>query len=211
VAFSVVFWPGSFAEGSLTAMHILAFLLLISGGWLVAFDLPLKRGEHISGTVIVAGIAIGLSFLLLKYGYVHANFISGFVWSRVGMFAAGLSLFVVPSWRSQILASLRQFSITSKPLRHTGSVFVINKICGGLAGFLISYAMFLGPVSFVQAFSGTQYVFLLVLAWPLAWRYPRVFGERLFFWDWFQKVSAIALIGLGLWLSAVSGIKLLPL
>lgn len=207
-AMAAVFLPGVFAEGSLTAVYIFALILLIGGGLLVSFDLPLKRGERISGAVIAAGIAIGVSLLLLKYGYTHANFISGFVWSRIGMFAAGLSLFAVPPFREQIFASFSQFSISSKSLRHTGSVFVINKICGGIAGLLITYATFLGSVSFVQAISGMQYVFLLALVFPLSLRYPQVFGERLFFWDWFQKVCAIALIGLGLWIFATSGIKL---
>lgn len=207
-AMAAVFLPGVFAEGSLTAVYIFALILLIGGGLLVSFDLPLKRGERISGAVIAAGIAIGVSLLLLKYGYTRANFISGFVWSRVGMFAAGTSLFVVTPFRKQILASFSQFSISSKSLRHTGSVFVINKICGGIAGLLITYATFLGSVSFVQAISGMQYVFLLVLVFPLSLRYPQVFGERLFFWDWFQKVCAIALIAFGLWLFATSGIKL---
>jgi hypothetical protein len=211
VAFTAVFWPGAFAEGGLTVVHILALLLLIGGGWLISFDLPLKRGEHISGSVIAAGIAMGVSLLLLKYGYAQANFISGFVWSRIGMFAAGLSLLAVPAFRAQILPSFQQFSFASKPLRQTGLIFVVNKMCGGAAGFLITYATFLGSVSFVQALAGMQYVFLLAIVFPLSLRYPRVFSERLLFWDWFQKVLAIAIIGLGLWLAATAGIKLLPI
>lgn len=207
-AMMAVFLPGIFAEGSFAIIYIFALLLLIGGGLLISFDLPLKRGERISGAVIAAGIAIGLSLLLLKYGYAHANFISGFVWSRIGMFAAGLGLLAVPSFREQIFDSFSQFSITSKSLRHAGSVFVINKICGGMASLLITYATFLGSVSFVQALSGTQYVFLLALVFPISLRYPRIFGERLFFWDWFQKIAAIALIGLGLWLSATERITL---
>ena len=210
-ALSAVFLPGAFAEESFTLMHILALLLLISGGFLISFDLPLKRGENVSVAVIAAGITIGVSLLLLKYGYArtNSNFISGFVWSRIGMFAAGLSLFAVPAFRAQILEALNQFSMASKPLRRTGLIIMTNKICGGIASFLITYATFLGPISFVQALSGTQYVFLLALVLPLSWRYPQVFGERLFFWDWFQRASAIALISLGLWIFATSGIKLL--
>jgi uncharacterized membrane protein len=207
-AMSALFLPNVFSEGSLTMTHILALLLLIGGGLLISFDLPLKQGERVSGKVILAGVAIGVSLLLLKYGYAQANFVSGFVWSRIGMFAAGISLFAIPSFRRQILDSFSQFSITSKPLRHAGLVLVINKICGGAAGFLITYATFLGSVSFVQAISGMQYVFLLALVFPLSLRYPKIFGERLFFWDWFQKICAILLIGLGLWLFAMSGIKL---
>lgn len=209
VAFGTVFAPALFSEGTFTVIHILALLLLISGGLLISFDLPLRTGERIPVAVIIAGIAMGVSLLLLKYGYADANFVSGLVWSRLGMFAAGLSLLLIPVFRKQILAGSSRFSSPSRDAVHTGSVFIVNKLCGGIATFLIAYAAFLGPVSFVQALSGMQYVFLLVLALPLSVRYPKIFGERLFFWDWFQKACAIILIGLGLWLAATGGIKLL--
>lgn len=208
VAFGAVFAPGVFSEGAFSVTRVLALLLLIGGGLLIAFDLPLRRGERIPASVVMAGIAMGVSLLLLKYGYADANFVSGLVWSRLGMFAAGLSLLLVPAFRHQILAGSHRISTPSREAVHAGAVFVTNKICGGAATFLIAYAAFLGPVSFVQALSGMQYVFLLILALPLSFRYPQVFGERLLFWDWFQKVSAIALIALGLWLAATGGIKL---
>lgn len=211
IAFGAVFLPGLFSEGTFTVIHILALLLLISGGLLISFDLPLRRGERIPVAVIAAGIAMGVSLLLLKYGYADANFVSGLVWSRLGMFVAGLSLLLIPVFRRQILAGSGRFSAPSRAVVHTGAVFIINKACGGIATFLIAYAAFLGPISFVQALSGMQYVFLLALALPLSLRYPRIFGERLFFWDWFQKACAIILIGLGLWLAATGGVKLLIL
>ncbi|MEK9151690.1 MAG: hypothetical protein AAB547_03585 [Patescibacteria group bacterium] len=209
VAFGTVFAPALFSEGTFTLLHVLALLLLISGGLLISFDLPLRAGERIPVFVIIAGIAMGVSLLLLKYGYADANFVSGLVWSRIGMFAGGLSLLLVPVFREQILSGSHRFSTPSRAAVHAGSVFIVGKVCGGVATFLIAYAAFLGPVSFVQALSGMQYVFLLVLALPLSFRYPQVFGERLFFWDWFQKACAIVLIGLGLWLAAMGGIKLL--
>lgn len=210
VAFGAVFLPNIFSsEGSFTAMHILALVLLIGGGLLISFDLPLRPGDRISVSVVAAGVAMGVSLLLLKYGYAQANFVSGLVWSRFGMFIAGLSLLLLPVFREQILSGAGRFSTPSRDAVHTGAVFVVNKVCGGAAAFLIAYAAFLGPVSFVQALSGMQYAFLLILALPLSFRYPGVFGEKLFFWDWFQKACAIALIGLGLWLAATGGVKLL--
>ncbi|MFZ3032146.1 MAG: hypothetical protein WA082_03860, partial [Candidatus Moraniibacteriota bacterium] len=68
---------------------------------------------------------------------------------------------------------------------------------------------YLGSVSFVQALSGMQYVFILAITFPLSFHYEHIFGERLFFWDWFQKIAAVILIGIGLWLATLSGITLL--
>jgi len=44
---------------------------------------------------------------------------------------------------------------------------------------------------------------------PLSLRYPDIFGEKLFFWDWVQKGVAVIIITLGLWLATQSGITLL--
>lgn len=209
VAFLAVFFPGMSGEAHVGGWYIVALVLLILGGLLISFDLPLRRGEHISGYVVCAGILMGASFLFLKEGYAHTNFQSGLVWSRLGMTLAGVSLLLVPVFREQIFAQLRGFSHRSSRATSTGLLFVLNKITAGIASLLIAYATFLGSVSFVQAVSGMQYVFILMMMLPLSFRYPAIFGERLFLWDWIQKAGAVMLIGLGLWLATVSGVPLL--
>lgn len=198
-------------SGSLHGFPIfLALVLLIGGGLLISFDLPLRKGEHIPLLPLaIAGIGMGISLLLLKQGYEGSNFISGLIWSRLGMFVGGLSLLLVPVFRHQILGQAKETVAVPKKATSTGLYFILNKTCAGIGTFLIAYAVSLGSVSFVQAFSGMQYIFLLMLALPLSLRFPQIFGERLYFWDWFQKICAIMLIGLGLWLSATSGVTLL--
>ncbi len=208
VAFLAVFLPGM--EGAtVSGWFVVALLLLITGGLLISFDLPLRRGEHISWYIVLAGILMGISFLLLKAGYEGADFVNGLVWSRLGMTLAGFTLLVVPIFRRQIVAQFAGFGHRSSRAASTGGLFLINKASAGLGTFLVAYATYLGSVSFVQALSGMQYVFLLFLTFPLSFRYPQVFGERLHFWDWFQKGVAVAVIGLGLWLATRSGVPLL--
>ncbi len=208
VTFLAVFLPGTPGEMSVNMWYILALILLIVGGLLISFDLPLRRGEHVSRFVLVAGICIGFSFILLKNGYAQSNFASGFVWSRLGMVLAGFSLLLIPHFREEIFAQFRGFSHRSSRAATTGALFVLNKVLAGVATFLIFYATYLGSVSFVQALSGMQYVFLLVLTFLLSFRYSRIFGEQLLFWDWVQKAVAIVIIGIGLWLATVSGVPL---
>lgn len=209
VAFLAVFIPGIAGESLSGLRYLLALCFLIGGGLLISFDLPLRKGENIPKLILVAGLAMGVSMLLLKQGYKDADFISGLVWSRLGIFIGGLSLLFFSSYRKQIFAQLSHFSAKPDRAKSTGALFVLNKTCAGVASFLTTYAVAHGSVSFVQALSGMQYVFVLLLAFPLALRYPKIFGEKLSFWDWFQKVVAVILIGLGLWLAATSGVKLL--
>lgn len=209
VAFLAVFLPGVPGEGQVGGQYLIALTLLILGGLLISFDLPFRRGEHISHFVIIAGLLMGASLLLLKGGYAHTNFVSGLVWSRLGMVVAGLSLLAVPVFRTQIRAQFQGAKQHSKRATSTGGLFVLNKTIAGVATFLISYAISLGSVAFVQALSGMQYVFILVMLLPLSLRYPAIFGEKLFFWDWVQKVVAVLIIGGGLWLATLSGVPLL--
>lgn len=206
-AFSMSFFGGEAVRG---IFAFLGLILLISGGFLVSFDLPLRKGEYIPLVdVALAGIGMGLSFLFLKQAYDGSDFMNGFIWSRIGMFAGGLSLLLIPTFRHQIFGHSEKVVAVPRRAMSTGIYFILNKMCAGIGAFLIAYAISLGSVSFVQALSGLQYIFILSLAFPLSFWYPKVYGEKLLFWDWFQKFAAIVLIGLGLFLAASSGIKLL--
>ena len=209
VAFLAVFLPFMPGEPTVEIWYIVALVLLIAGGLLISFDLPLHKGEHISKYVALAGVLMGVSMLLLKEGYVGSHFVSGIIWSRLGMFLAGLSLLFVPTFREAIIAQFRGFKHRSERALGTTLLFLLNKTSAGVATFLIAYAIKIGSLSFVQALSGMQYVFLLAMTFPLALRYPEVFGEKLHFWDWFQKVTAVIIIGVGLWLATKSGVALL--
>jgi uncharacterized membrane protein len=189
------------------ALAILSLLLLIGGGLLISFDLPFRRGEHIPILpVLAAGIGMGLSLFLLKEAYAESNFVTGLVWSRIGMFVGGMSLLFVPTYRRDIFGHTGESSAAPKRAASTGAYFILNKTCAGVGTFLVSYAISLGSVAFVQALSGMQYVFLLMIAFPLSFRFPAIYGEKLLFWDWFQKVVAIAIIGFGLWVASTSGV-----
>lgn len=208
-AFSLIFFGGE-REIVRGIFAFLGLMLLIAGGFLVSFDLPLRKGEYIPlAQVAFAGIGMGLSLLFLKQAYDGSDFMNGFIWSRMGMFAGGISLLLVPVFRRQIFGHSEMTVAAPKRAMSTGIYFLLNKICAGVGAFLIAYAISLGSVSFVQALSGVQYIFVLTLAFPLSFWYPKVYGEKLLFWDWLQKFVAIILIGLGLFLAASSGIKLL--
>ncbi|MDP2838386.1 MAG: hypothetical protein Q8O53_03880 [Candidatus Moranbacteria bacterium] len=211
VAFSTVFLPG-LLEGNVELWPLLALGLLIAGGLLISFDLPLRRGEHISRFVVVAGVLMGVSLLLLKAGFGESNFVSGLVWSRFGMVLGGLSLLCIPLYRNDIVAQFRVSAKNPKKKKRalgTSVLFLLNKSSAGIASFLVTYALSLGSVAFVQALSGMQYVFILVMTLGLSFRFHHIFGERLFFWDWVQKLVAILIIGAGLWLATMSGVPLL--
>ncbi|MEK9173993.1 MAG: hypothetical protein AAB845_01880 [Patescibacteria group bacterium] len=199
--------PSAFGEVVFSAQVWLALVLLVVGGILISYDLPLRRTDRLPLTAILAGFLLGVSLLLLKYGYGQTDFINGLVWSRIGMVLTGLSFLLIPIYRKQILVHHEPKKMKTKASMVTLALFVFNKSTAGVASFLILYATNLGSVSFVQALNGTQYVFLLLLAIPISLRFPHIFGEHLSVWDWAQKVFALILIGLGFWFMGLSGIN----
>lgn len=186
---------------------IVGISLLIFGGLFISFDLPLKfnKKKFFSGFYlsITAGLLLGLSTFLLKLVYEEQNFFNGYVWTRFGSFLAIFGLLFAPLWRRKIIRSFSHKKKEKKQKKEdlsTGILFVFNKVIGGSSSALINLAIGMGSVTLVSALISAQYVFVLIIA-LLAGKYlPHIFEERLFFWDWAQKVAAIFIIGYGMFL-----------
>ncbi len=206
-AASLVFGPAS--QISFSPGHFFSLLLLLSGAFLVAFDLPIKKHDALMPSTVLAGGFMAVSLIFLKIGYQEADFVNGLLWSRLGFILGGFSLLIIPGYRHAILSNTQGLSASNRRDVSTGLLFILNKIFGALATFCLTYAAFLGPVTFIQALNGVQYVFVFILTVPLALRFPGIFEERLDFWDWFQKGVAVLCIGLGMWLAVTQGVDFL--
>ncbi len=201
-----------FKTETLSLFQILGILLLIFGGLLISFDLPLRLGKKkfFSGFLyaIGAGILLAMAYVLFKYlsqnvfGYLSAkeNFVTWYVWTRVGGFVGTLGLLLVPTWRQDIFKSFHTHRKNKKEALGTGAIFVGNKIVGGLSALLLNLAFTLGSVTLINALVSIQYVFVLILAWYFSKNYHKIFSEKLSFWDWAQKLIAVGIIAVGIFL-----------
>jgi uncharacterized membrane protein len=186
--------------------------LLISGGFLVSFDLPLNYKNLTKGLAnsIESGILFaiaysGFDYIFNEYELVFGKentFINGFFWTRLGLVLGGFSLLAVSSYRKEIKKTIFGKKEKNKKSKSPKTIllFLLNKIFGGTSSILTNHAIFLGGAVFVQAMSSVQFVFVLILATLMAFKYTDVFEEKLYFWDWAQKVGAIGLIAGGIFL-----------
>jgi len=185
-------------------IQIIGIILLIFGGLLISFDLPLKINKRKFALgfwdCLWAGIFLALSYFLFKFVYNEQTFVNGFIWTRIGCFFAIISYLLVPKWRKDILNSFKGFKKPKKEGYQTGALFVSNKILGGVSSILLNFAISLGSVTVVNSLVSSQYVFILILAFFAHKKYPFVFEEKLYFWDWTQKIGAIVLIGVGIFM-----------
>ncbi|EKE25014.1 MAG: hypothetical protein ACD_5C00327G0001 [uncultured bacterium] len=209
VVFSVVpivTFLAAFSWGieSYASQKIIGIVLLIFGGLFISFDLPLKfnKKKFFGGFYfsLLAGTLLGYSTFLLKLVYDEQNFFNGYVWTRVGAFIGTLGLLFIPHWRRKIIFSLSHGKKKKKENLSVGALFVFNKIMGGSSSALINIAIGIGSVTLVSSLISVQYVFVLLIAIIAGKHLPHIFEERLYFWDWAQKVAAIVVIAGGMFL-----------
>lgn len=186
----------------LSVTEILGLLLLVFGGLLISFDLPLKLGKKkfFSGFyyAIGAGFFLAIAYLIFKDISNQESFITWYVWTRSGGFVGAGCLLFVPTWRKNIFKSFHSAKKNKKQAIATGGIFIGNKIMGGMSTLMLNYAISLGSITLLNALVSVQYVFVLLIVFFLSKTKAHIFQEKLLFWDWAQKVAAIAIIAIGM-------------
>lgn len=183
-----------------------ALLFLIAGSILVSFrksrecgifQLSKHRCVESMEMALFASVFFALYFVFAKYIFENQQFVSGFVWTRIGIFAAAVLLLVIPENRRTI------FNTTKKISTGAGGLFVLNKTMAGTATFAINYAIKTAPSSataIVSALEGIKYVFILVITYFLSKKMPSIIEEQTYTSALIQKISAIVLIFIGIFI-----------
>jgi len=184
---------------------ILALGLLAGGATVLA-----TGGRGVSGPgfvryVVISGALFAVSLVALKESYILSNFATGFVWSKLGIVHAGFSLFLFPSFRKDILSGHDRFEKPVKRKLGTAAFFFLNQGFGGFGTLLVSYAVSLGPATFVQGMEGVRYGIVFLLAMILSARFPSIFREHISHRETVRKIFAIILLALGVWFVAAGG------
>lgn len=191
-----------------TGMQYIAFFYLIFGTLIISyfpsghelwtkvmvwfgFD-NLKRLRAVLIAILSAFI-FGLFFIGSKYLYNNQEFISAFIWIRVGSFISVLFFLLHKSSRKEIFKSIKKLKGKSRV------IFLSNQGLAAFGFFLQNYAIALGSVALVNALQGIQYVFLLILASLITIFYPKVLKEKISKFIILQKLVAIGLISFGLY------------
>ncbi|MEK7134539.1 MAG: hypothetical protein AAB819_02335 [Patescibacteria group bacterium] len=141
---------------------------------------------------LLAALLFALFFVSAKFVFNSQEFISGFVWTRIGSFLGALLLLLIPFVRRQI------FHTTKNVKAKMGALFVINKTLAGVAFFLLNYAIAIGNIALVNALEGVKYLFILAIMLIITRKLPTVFAEEITPFVLIQKTVAVVSIALGL-------------
>lgn len=145
-------------------------------------------------SLVVSGIAFGLSTVLIKMIFINDTFVNGFFWSRIANVIVALLLLLIPGM-------MRKLHHDKNKSPRGGKLLIVgNKFLGGVAFLFILLAIKYGDVSMINALSAIQYVYLLIFAFFFSKQMPEYFTEKFHKHEIFHKSSATLFIMLGFFL-----------
>lgn len=186
----------SLQRGKLDPFQYLAFSLLILGS--VVLSIQKKKKATLKSLEISAlsALFLGLYFVLMRIVYFLLPFWVGFIWIRTGMFILAFSFIIFPEVRDEVFHGKK--GVFRKKI---ALPLLLGKTFGGTGAFLQNGAVFLVPLMdlpLINALSGIQYVFLLILATSLYFKFPKILKEQVSKGAISQKIFGVIIISLGL-------------
>jgi len=182
----------------LSFAEIAAFILLIAGSIIISKD-PLKKLSKNSLTIAaISAFFLALYFVLAKYVFLMLPFWHGLIWIKIGSLITSLFLLFSKDVQAEIFKKKSQKSSFSKK---TGALFILNQIFGASAAILQNWAIALAGIAYISlvaALQGVQYLFILIIAFALAWKFPKILKENFSKKIIIQKLISVILIAAGL-------------
>ena len=141
--------------------QMLSFVLLVCGGFLVAFLEEKNTRLQTLFFVLVAAGFLGASNIFSKIVFENANFITGFFWIKVGG-AVLVALFLLYApWRRVILSPGGENQFRNKKL------YILNRAYAGVGSVLVFYAISLGVPALVDAMQSIRFFIVFMGGWFL--------------------------------------------
>ncbi len=186
-----------FLTESLQEHQLKGFLFLALGGVMLALTKSPKRIK-VFGECMLASICFAATFVATKWVFEASDFVNGFFWTRAGAFLFALAFLISKEYRKEITALFRRGE--KRHGRKAVIGFFLAQGLGVVSFVFLNYAYSLGSVTLVNALQGVQYIVIFILAAILTHFFPKYIRENLAPYSLAQKVGAIMLIGVGLFL-----------
>ncbi|PIR94501.1 hypothetical protein COT97_00970 [Candidatus Falkowbacteria bacterium CG10_big_fil_rev_8_21_14_0_10_39_11] len=189
-----------FLNERLQLNELLAFGLLLVGTVVIS----LVRSKHpltikAFSVTVLSGFTFAISYFLTKFAYETHDFVSAFVWMRVGSFIGALVLLLDPKARE---ATMRIVKKTSAKIKIS---FIGVMTLAAAAFLLLNWGISLASVSLVNALQGVQYAFLIIIVILGNIFLPKIIKEKIRGWVLIEKIFAIFLIAGGIVLLTLAG------
>jgi len=193
LALTWVFW----GPQAMTAIDILAFLMLFTGSIIISIETTPKITGRFLKLTLFSSSMFSLDYIFLKLIFSGQPFWQGIVWIQLFVFIFALAFLISKKSRKEIFA--KNLVLDKK----NQALFLGAQITGGIGNLLQSFAISLTPVIFlatINALRGIQYAFLFIITLVVSFLFPRVLREELSRRVIFRKIISITMIAVGLYL-----------
>jgi drug/metabolite transporter (DMT)-like permease len=184
-----------FLNEHFAAKQVIAFVFLVLGCLILSFEKK-KFFSKPFVWALISALFFAIFWIITKYIFIEAKFVSGIIWVRTGVALASLLLLVPEKNRKLILKKAEKSKSEARGYFFAGRAM---SILGGLGVYV---AVYLGSVVLTNAFQGLQYVFVFLFA-ILFFKKFHGLREELKREIIIQKVLAIILICFGLFILVV--------
>lgn len=150
---------------------------LVIGGFFISFKFYKHRFFSGYKKAVLAGILLAVSLVILKYVYGEQNFVSGYVYSRIGIVTMTVFALFFPSFRKKVLGSFKRKKKSKTASQFVGVVAV--KSLAGVATAILNFAISIGSVTIISALVSVQYLFVFIFSVAFGLFFGDVFGENM--------------------------------
>lgn len=182
----ITFFFFNFLGGEpLSFVHVLGFLIFIFGAVILFFLEQKNARSRIFFGGCASAIFFAGSLVLSKIVFLHASFIAGFFWMKMGGVLVVFTMMCVPSVRKKIF-------LASKKISHHSKIFYFSNRAYAACGSVLAYfALFLAPnPALVDVTQNIKFIVIFIFAWCIG--VERFSGRVLF-----GKFAALAVIIIG--------------
>lgn len=184
----------------LTTRQLVGFCLLLSATFLLTVGKSKSRVDGKTFAIcIVAAVLFAVSTLCGKYSFDHNDFLGVFVLSRLTAGVTGVLIgLLIPTAGAEVVGMFRP----KKSVRKTGNgstiLAVIGQVLGAIGFVCIHLAIKSGSASIVNALQAIQYALLVLAAFVMRKRAPKLLGEDLSGRTLIIKAIALVVTAVGL-------------
>jgi drug/metabolite transporter (DMT)-like permease len=195
VTIGTLLWEHILVGKNFTFDEILGVLFLIIGGFFISFKIYKLKFFSNYKNAFTAGLLMSFALVMLKYAFDGQNFVTGYVFSRVGIFLTAISLLGSGSFRKAVK---RNFSKKERKNQKGNFAGVLTaKVIAGVGTLMVNFAISLGSVALVNALVSVQYLFTFLLAIVLGMYFKEYLQEKLNFYNIVFKAMGVAAVIVG--------------
>lgn len=182
----------------LASIQIVASLLIILGAITLSLDLNQKKikfKKKVFWLMFLASFLIALNGLIFKYVAIQENFWTTSFWEYIGFAVLSIILLLfVRSYREQFLL------VVKNNKRAVLGWNTTNEVLNIIAKIIMNFATLLAPLALVWVVNGFQPFFVLFFGIIITLFFPRFSKENLLKKHLAQKVIAILIMFIGVYL-----------